>query len=86
MVHTVRLSAPEPFDWKVDRAPLDLPEELQLTLDVNPKARQDFGAWSLMQQWDVAWFIEEAVDEHTRKRRADKAIGVLERRLALLGT
>jgi len=86
MVPTVRIPAPEPFDWKVDRLPLDLPEELQLSLDVSPEAREKFGAWSLMQQWDVAWFIEEAVDERTRKRRAEKAIGVLERRLALLGT
>lgn len=86
MVPTVRIPAPEPFDWKVDRLPLDLPEELQNSLDVCPEARQAFGAWSLMQQWDVAWFIEEAVDERTRRRRTEKAIGVLERRLALLGT
>ena len=86
MTPTVRISAPEPFDWRVDRVPLDLPEELQQTLDINPEARRAFGDWSLMQQWDVAWFIQEAADERTRRRRAEKAIGVLERRLALLGT
>lgn len=86
MTPTVRISPPEPFDWKVDRVPLDLPEELERTLDVNPVAREKFGAWALMQQWDVTWFIEESADEKTRRRRADKALGVLERRLALLGT
>lgn len=86
MTPTVRISSPEPFDWKVDRVPLDLPEELERTLDVSPIAREMFGAWALMQQWDVAWFIEQSADEKTRRRRAEKALGVLERRLALLGT
>lgn len=86
MVPTVRIDATEPFDWKVERVPLDLPEELERDLGARPRARQAFGAWSLLQQWDVAWFIEQGADERTRRRRAEKAIGVLERRLALLGT
>jgi uncharacterized protein YdeI (YjbR/CyaY-like superfamily) len=83
---TVQIPASEPFDWRVDKMSLDLPEELERTLEVNPEARRAFADWSIMQQWDVTWFIEEAADERTRHRRAEKALSLLERRLAFLGS
>ena len=76
-------SAPE---WVAGKGNLELPEELEGRLGESPRARDAFMSWSLMQQWDVAWFIEESADLRTRRRRAEKALSVLEGRLALLGT
>ncbi|MBI4912244.1 MAG: YdeI/OmpD-associated family protein [Acidobacteria bacterium] len=87
MAPTVRiLEAPVPPPLMDGRGDLGLPEELESRLRESPGAREAFSAWSLMQQWDVAWFIEESPDERTRLRRAMKARSVLEGRLALLGT
>lgn len=78
MPTTILIHPPEAPDWTARREPLGLPPDLEQAFGGHPEALAALAGWPPAQQWGVAWFVGEAPDPATRRRRALAARRVLE--------